>query len=107
MAKSANSQGPVQRRKDKDDREWTTPEEKTYLQSKQAEYSMARDKKVLKAWFTVELKVYFDKFPTQPVTEYEKLNKGSNWSFKDKRAMEDAVSDWRLDGNYDNLLLTY
>jgi hypothetical protein len=84
MAKSGNRRGPVQRRKEKDEQEWTTPEEKVYLQSKQAEYSMARDKKTLKAWFTVELKAYFNKFPMQPVTEEEKLKKGSSWSFQDK-----------------------
>jgi hypothetical protein len=62
MAKSTNRRGRMRQKKDKDEREWTTPEEKMYLLSRQANYSVARDKKNLKAWFSVELAAYFDKW---------------------------------------------
>jgi hypothetical protein len=88
MAKS------VRQKKGRDEREWTTPEQKEYLLSKQPGYAATKRGKERKAWFTIEMKKYFERFPTQEVTENETLLNGSKWSYRDKREMEEKVSQW-------------
>jgi hypothetical protein len=91
---------PAQRQKEKDKREWTTTEQKDHLQSKQAEYGIARDQKTLQAWLSVELRTYFEKFPTGPVTVKENIDH-PGWSHEEKRRFEETVSDSWLNGNYE------
>jgi hypothetical protein len=91
---SPNPQPPAQR-KEKDEREWTTPEQKAHLLSKQAEYSIAHSHKSVSGRFTVELQTYFDLFPTEAVTVGDDI-KRPGLTFEDKRRSQEVVSDPRL-----------
>lgn len=66
--------------KERDDREWTSPEQKAHLQSRQDNYIEAREKKVLQSWSNLEFALYFHAFLTEPVTEEEKFMMGQSWS---------------------------
>jgi hypothetical protein len=88
-----NRQRPVQQGKDQ--REWTTPEQKAHLVSKKGEYSKARDEKNLPAWLSVELQTYFDLFPTEPVTVKENM-KNPGWTMEEKKLFEEKVSNSKL-----------
>jgi hypothetical protein len=66
-------QRPMQQRKEKDEREWTTPDQKAHLLSKQGEYAIAQDTKTWAGWLSLELGIYFDLFPTQPIMTKESL----------------------------------
>jgi hypothetical protein len=77
--------------KKKDEREWTSLEQKAHLQSRQDAYATARDQKTLQAWFSVELAAYFENFPTLPVTVGEGVVHGPAWTTQDKRLMEEKV----------------
>jgi hypothetical protein len=79
-------------KKDGDQREWTTQEQKTYLQSMQPEYTTAIQTKTHRSWFVILLANYFERFPTQEVTEKETLLKGKDWGHRDKRKSEERVS---------------
>jgi len=105
MTKSTGRRGRTQRRKEKDEREWTTLEQKEYLKSRQAEYSIARDKKRTGEWFSVELNLYFKIFPTQMPTEDKKVKHGMQWSVKDKRLLEEKVNSRTHNINNDDLPL--
>jgi hypothetical protein len=76
----------------KDDREWTTAEQKEHLLSKQGGYATARQQGRLKTWFGIEMVMYFAKFPTLPVTEEERLIRGGDWTLQHKRNVEESVS---------------
>jgi hypothetical protein len=88
----------------KDQREWTTPEQKAHLLFKQVEYSIARDTKSLSRWFSVKLERYFDLFPTQPVGLKETLQH-PEWSLDDKRKFEEKVSGLKINRDYECLPL--
>jgi hypothetical protein len=81
--------------KKKDDREWTTDNEKTYLESKQAEFRAAKVHNGLPAWYFTELKKYFLLFPTKGVTKRELMDH-PKWTLDHKKASEVIVSDSRL-----------
>ena len=85
-----SNSAPTQRRRD--EREWTTYEQKAHLQSKQEGYVLARDQRNLRAWLGVELEVYFNRFPTQPVTKEEMVLHGQTWSVQEKRLLQEKVS---------------
>jgi hypothetical protein len=76
----------------KDEREWTTFEQKAYLQSKQTSYAEARDAGNLRVWFFFELNEYFKVFPTLPVTVGEGVLHGPSWTMGQKRQHEEKVS---------------
>ena len=81
---------PAQQKKD--GREWTTPEQKAYLESRLPGYSVSRSTDQRANWFDGELAKYFAQFPTLPVTELEKLQH-PNWSsILEKQKEERAVS---------------
>ena len=101
MPKHARGKRP--RKKEKDEREWTTLAQKAHLKSKQDEYILAREAKNMRGWFSVELEQYFGLFPTEPITVKESIQHPS-WSHKDKRASEEEVSGSRLDENDDGHL---
>lgn len=87
------SNAPVrQKRKEKDEHEWTTPEQKAHLCAKQGEYEINRECKTLPAWFNVELAIYFVKFPVKKVTKQELDVHGPEWTFDDKKNLEILVS---------------
>jgi hypothetical protein len=108
MTKPTGRRSATRRRngKDKDEREWTTPQQKMHLQSRQVEYGMARDKKQLTGWFTVELATYFERFPTQEPTDEEIFKHGTQWTIREKRSLEEQVNGQMNNTNNDNLPLT-
>jgi hypothetical protein len=83
---------PPAQRKERDEREWTTLEQKAHLLSKQAEYSIAQSRKCLKGWFTLEIQAYFSLFPTEAVTVGDDA-KHPGLTFEDKRRFQEMVSD--------------
>src|SRR6266403_5970775 len=88
---------PPQRRKEKDGREWTTGEQRAFLESSQAGYSTAKCvKDGLKSWFDQTFQIYFTKFPTSPVTGEEKLIHPDCTTTDVKRGFEEAVSSLTL-----------
>ena len=95
-----NHQHPTQQKKEKDECEWTTLEQKAHLLSKQGEYNMARENKHLWGWLTIELRTYIDLFPTEPVTVKENINY-PGWTLEAKRLQQEKVSNLRLNGNYE------
>jgi hypothetical protein len=97
------NQRPVQKKKSKDEREWTTPTQKAYLVSKQSEYYSARETKTVAWWLSVELRNYFEKFPTEPVTPMEML-RYPDWSIAEKRKFEETVSDLKNNINFEQRL---
>jgi hypothetical protein len=97
-------QRPVQQRKEKDEREWTTPDQKAHLLSKQGEYAIARDTKTQAGWLSLELGIYFDLFSTQPITTKESLQH-PDWLLNDKRLFEENVSGSKINRNYEHLPL--
>lgn len=79
--------------KKKDGREWTTQEQKAYLRSKQGGYAHAKVAgKTPSRWLEVELKNWFEKFPTEPISERERAIY-PDWSFETKALFEEKVSD--------------
>lgn len=81
-----------QPKKVKDEREWTTPEQKAHLCASQGSYALHHQSRTVAAFFNFELPIYFEKFPTQPVTVAEGILHGQNWSFEDKKQLETKVS---------------
>jgi hypothetical protein len=81
-----------QKKKEKDEREWTTPEQKTFLSSEQATYALQRGKGTVKAFFNRIMPAFFEEFPTQPITLAERLKHGPDWSMGDKTRQEQEVS---------------
>ena len=76
----------------KDEREWTTPEQKAFLQSKMDEYVSAREKKTVPAWLRVTYKEYFALFPTLEITVGDASVHGKTWTFREKHLYEEKVS---------------
>ncbi|KAH9984517.1 hypothetical protein BJV77DRAFT_1072004 [Russula vinacea] len=86
-----SNSAPTQCRRDK--REWTTYEQKAHLQSKQGGYVLARDQRNLRTWLGIELEVYFNRFPTQPVTKEEMVLHGQTWSVQEKQLLQEKVPE--------------
>lgn len=78
--------------KEKDDQEWTSPEQKVRLQSRQDNYMAVQERKVLPLWFNLEFTLYFSMFPMEPVIEEEKIMIGQSWSMEDKWLVDEKVS---------------
>lgn len=79
----------------KDEREWTTSEQKVYLKGKMDSYLKARSDGKTKSWFLTELDAYFKKFPVSEITEAElavQTARGRTWTIQDKRDQEEKVS---------------
>src|SRR6266852_8193878 len=91
MPKVQSCRHPLQRRKERNEREWTTPVQKSHLLSKQADYIIAQDTKSLKGLFCIEMRIYFDMFPTEPITVRESLHH-PDWTPAKKRVFEEKVS---------------
>jgi len=98
------NQCPAQWQNKMDRQEWTIPEQKTYLQSKQAGYGIACDQKKLLAWLSVELWTYFELFPPGPVTVKENMDH-PGLTDVDKRLFEAMVSDSSLKENVKTLTI--
>ena len=96
------NQCPVQWQNKTDRREWTTPEQKTYLQSKQVGYGIACNQKKLSAWLSIKLQTYFELFPPGPVTVKENMDHPGLMDV-DKRLFEAMVSDSSLKENVKTL----
>ncbi|KAN0109700.1 hypothetical protein V8E52_009046 [Russula decolorans] len=71
------------------EREWTTPEQKAHLLSKQGEYSMARDHKTVVGWFSVELRTWRDTY----IAYFHRINEDSSLTLADAMKMEQQVND--------------
>jgi hypothetical protein len=99
---SLMAQNPPQQKKDRDEREWTSSEQKEHLQGKRIGYITAKTDNNLKAWLSLELELYFSKFPTQPVTVGEGVKHGQEWSIQDKRLFEEMVSLQIRNGNHND-----
>ena len=97
-----NRQRHIPQKKKKDHREWTTPDQKAHLQSRQGGYGDAQKAKTVSGWFSIELEIYFNKFPTQPITAEER-NKHPNWTLHDKRLREEEVSGWNTNEKCEHL----
>jgi hypothetical protein len=78
------------KKKGKDGREWTTTEQKNHLLARRSAYTQAQATKTLRYWLSVELEIYFQTFPTQPVTVEEGIKHG--WTEQKKRLHEENVS---------------
>ena len=91
LMSTASTQPPA-RWKEKDEHEWTTPEQKAHLLSKQVEYNIAQSRKCLSGWFTVKLQTYFDLFPTEDVIVGDDILK-PGLTFENKRHSQEVVSD--------------
>src|SRR6266849_7235235 len=91
MSKVQSCQCPMQRRKERDECEWTTSAQKSHLLSKQADYIVAWDMKSLKGWFCIEMRIYFNMFPTEPITVRESLYH-PDWTPAKKDVFEEKVS---------------
>lgn len=83
---------PVPKKQGKDQREWTSPQQKEYLSILRPSFVKARAKGAAKAWFDIELAAYFAAFPIDAVTVEEGVIFGKEWTERDKWLREENVS---------------
>ena len=83
---------PTQKKDREDQREWTTPQQKAYLNCLRPSSAKAREKGDTKAWYNIELAAYFAAFPTGVVTVKEGVAFSKKWTERDKWAQEEVVS---------------
>jgi hypothetical protein len=86
------------KKKEKDQREWTNEEEKTYLESRLSEYQDMRPGHERRGWLSREVALYFARFPTSAVTEREKIDH-PDWTIVEKKQYQERVSNSRLNKN--------
>lgn len=86
-----------------DAREWTSPEQKSFLQLRIPAFQTVRGTRAAKGWLAIQLRDYFDKFPVKAVTPEDQYKHGSGWTIAKKHELEAKVSLQCCDDDDDDL----